>query len=184
MPKNRNSTIRKTLYTGKFVKVIHESHIVAGKAQFSREIISENEGVLIIVTNEEDQICLIKQRRGAQDYQYELPAGAIKKGETPLQAAQRELREETGLVARHWKLLSRQTNGANSEGDNYYFSAKVTKAKSMLGSTQLDADEDIISIEFFNLKQALLISLSTHMRDLRNKAGIWLGVVTQLEQSV
>jgi ADP-ribose pyrophosphatase len=32
-----------------------------------------------------------------------IPGGAIDKGETPLQGAKRELREEAGLVAKYWK---------------------------------------------------------------------------------
>ena len=49
----------------------------------------------------EGRLALVRQYRYSVDsWQLELPAGGIEDGETPRQAAVRELREETGLVAR------------------------------------------------------------------------------------
>ena len=42
-------------------------------------------------------------RLPAEDYLWEIPAGRIDPGENALQAAQRELGEETGLTAKSWK---------------------------------------------------------------------------------
>jgi len=57
--------------------------------------------VLIVAVNENNQFLLIKQyRRGVDDHVIEVPAGWIDKQETPQQAAQRELLEETGYQAK------------------------------------------------------------------------------------
>lgn len=45
-----------------------------------------------------------------------LPAGYINPGEEPLDAAQRELREETGFVAERWERLGAFTNDGNRGG--------------------------------------------------------------------
>ena len=53
--------------------------------------------VLVIARNKSGKILLEKQfRRGIDDFIFDIPAGWIEPGETPLQAAVRELKEETG----------------------------------------------------------------------------------------
>ena len=60
--------------------------------------INSPDGVLVLATTEPGDIILVKQFRPALGvYTLEFPAGAIDPGETPKQAACRELREETGF---------------------------------------------------------------------------------------
>jgi ADP-ribose pyrophosphatase len=58
--------------------------------------------------DDKKRILLVRQYRlPAADYLWELPAGKVDDGEKPLQAAKRELAEETGYKARKWtKLVS------------------------------------------------------------------------------
>jgi ADP-ribose pyrophosphatase len=44
-------------------------------------------------------------RHAANDYLWEVPAGRIDPGENALHAAKRELLEETGYTASHWRLI-------------------------------------------------------------------------------
>ena len=49
---------------------------------------------------EDPQVLLIRQYRyAAGEFIYEVPAGTLDAGETPLECARRELREETGCTA-------------------------------------------------------------------------------------
>lgn len=52
-------------------------------------------------------------RHGPQRVCITLPGGALDAGETPLEGAKRELREETGYEARDWKPLGSYTMNAN-----------------------------------------------------------------------
>ncbi len=57
---------------------------------------------------DKDSVILVRQYRYVQqeDFRWEMPTGGIKPGETPEQAAQRELGEEAGYVAGRLVLIS------------------------------------------------------------------------------
>ena len=60
----------------------------------------------MMAIDEKKRILLVRQYRLPADaYLWELPAGKVDEGETPLQAAKRELIEETGYRAGKWEKL-------------------------------------------------------------------------------
>ena len=62
--------------------------------------------VVVVAVTEQGQILLVRQYRiAAATVTLELPAGHVDPGETPEQAARRELLEETGYEAESFKLL-------------------------------------------------------------------------------
>lgn len=59
--------------------------------------------VVILAINPRGEICLARQHRYPLDeFTIEFPKGNIDSGETPLEAAQRELEEEAGLISNDW----------------------------------------------------------------------------------
>ncbi|MEE4242946.1 MAG: NUDIX hydrolase [Desulfopila sp.] len=62
--------------------------------------------VNIIALTSQHEIVLIRQfRYGSGRVELEIPGGAIENGESPLEAGQRELLEETGYVGRNGKVI-------------------------------------------------------------------------------
>ena len=64
----------------------------------TKELAAEGVVIYPVLKDEPDKIVMIRQYRYPLDeYLYELPAGLIDAGETPDEAAVREMKEETGL---------------------------------------------------------------------------------------
>lgn len=61
----------------------------------------------VLAVTESDEVVLVRQyRHGIAGESLELPAGVIEAGEAPLEAAQRELLEETGYAAERWEPIA------------------------------------------------------------------------------
>lgn len=75
-------------------------------------------GVAVIALTEDRRVLLVRQYRPLVGREcLELPAGGIEPGESPIEAAVRELREETGYVAARWREIRRfyPSDGTSNE---------------------------------------------------------------------
>jgi ADP-ribose pyrophosphatase len=71
--------------------------------EIKRAVVRHRGSAVMMPIDEKGRILLVRQYRlPARQFMWELPAGRMDEGETVLQAAKRELREETGLKARKW----------------------------------------------------------------------------------
>ncbi len=67
---------------------------------------ARNTSVLIVAVDANDNFLLVSEyAAGLQRYETGFPKGILESGEDPLQASNRELREETGFSATHLELL-------------------------------------------------------------------------------
>ena len=75
--------------------------------EIKRAIVQHGGSAVMMPIDDRNRILLVRQYRlPARASLWELPAGRVDKGETVLQAAKRELREETGFKAKKWTKLA------------------------------------------------------------------------------
>ena len=88
---------------------------IYGKVHF------KNLAIAIVPLTEEGELYLVGQYRFTLNaYSWELPEGGCPEGTDPLEAARRELKEETGLVAKRWTELFNM-HLSNSVSDEYAY---------------------------------------------------------------
>jgi len=121
-------------------------------------VVECGESVFILAVDADKNILLVKLfRYPTQDEGWELPAGGVEEGETPLAAAKRELREETGLHAESWRELGTfdAMNGMTDSVVHVFAAADLRPA----GSDE-QAEEGISRVEAFP-PQAILHMIRT-----------------------
>src|SRR5215831_10322097 len=74
--------------------------------EIRRSVVRHVGSAVMMAVDEKKRVLLVRQYRlPAEKNLWELPAGRLDPGEKPLQAAKRELAEETGYSAKKWKKL-------------------------------------------------------------------------------
>src|SRR5579871_2116505 len=74
--------------------------------EIKRAIVQHAGSAVMMAVDERNRVLLVRQYRlPARASMWELPAGRLDPGESPLKAAKRELKEETGYQAKKWKKL-------------------------------------------------------------------------------
>ena len=96
---------------------------------------------VVAIDQEGRWVCVRQFRMGSRSLALEIPGGMIDAGETPLQAAQRELLEETGYTSDNWRELGWvHPNPAFQLNRCFTYLAQDCK---LTGQLQQDPGEDI-----------------------------------------
>lgn len=108
---------------------------IYGKVHF------KNLAVGIVPVDQDGNTYLVGQfRYTLNTWSWEIPEGGCPIGNDPLEGAKRELREETGLTAKRWKLLQRVhlSNSISDEEGLIYLAEDLSPGPNALDDTEAD----------------------------------------------
>ncbi|MGB6130500.1 MAG: NUDIX hydrolase [Acidobacteriaceae bacterium] len=155
------------VYAGKLFRVLAEDiQEPNGKTTF-REVIRHGGSAVILAIdrrkNKKDPLVLIERqfRHAAQQYLYEVPAGKMEPNEDNLEAAKRELLEETGYTAKKWSKLVKYfaSPGFLGEWMQIFLAEDLTP-----GEARPDEDE-WLELQFVPLSEVLRLIDAGKIRD-------------------
>ena len=160
---------REEIFKGHVVHLVVDRVELENGHETSREVVEHPGGVTIAALTPEGELLFVRQYR----YPYgeellELPAGKLERGEDPLESGKRELREETGASAQHFRDIGKfyPTPGYCGEIIHMYFASGLT-----FGEQDLDADE-FLTMQRIPLAKAVRMVLENEIRDGKTQAAV------------
>jgi len=98
---------------------------------------------IIAITNKREVVLIEQFRYGVEKVILEIPGGLIDEGETPKNAAKRELAEETGFSAEKWILLGESNPNPAIQNNKIYHFLALNASKT--GNVNFDENESVIT---------------------------------------
>jgi ADP-ribose pyrophosphatase len=157
-------------YENNWIQVVHQNVLnpSGGKGIYGT-VNFKNIAVGVVPVDKENNTWLVGQYRfPLNEYSWEIPEGGCPIGEEILACAQRELKEETGLIAQKWTMVSKlhTSNSVCNEVAYIFLAEELTQSESQPEETEQ------LQVKKVSLKDALEMVLVDKITDSMSVAGI------------
>ncbi|HEX3082743.1 MAG TPA: NUDIX domain-containing protein [Candidatus Saccharimonadia bacterium] len=152
----------KKVFAGQIFDVYHWEQDMFDGTKATFEMLGRPDTLQVLAVKDGKLVVLHEQQPGSKPF-YGMPGGRHDHpGETELEAAKREMLEETGMTFKHWKLIEVVQPHTKIEWFVYLFVASGFEAQS---SPHLDAGEKI-EVELVSLERARELAAGPDVRHL------------------
>jgi ADP-ribose pyrophosphatase len=169
----------KPIYEGKVISLQVDTVRLPNGETSTREIV-RHPGAVCVLALLDDKMLVVEQYRKALGRSLvEIPAGKLEPGEDPLEAAKRELEEETGYRCDSLRLVSSfyTSPGFADELLHLYVAENLVK-----GTVKLDEDE-FLECEAISLDQAKAYMADRRIGDAKTMTAVYAWQVYKLTGS-
>ncbi len=159
------------IHQGRVFKLFRDNVTLQNGVTLDLDVIRHpGASAIVPVTHNHDIILIRQYRYAAGDFIWEIPAGTLEPGESPLVCAERELIEETGFKASEWEKLGEiiPVPGYSDERIHLFLARGLNPSRQ-----KLDSDE-ILDVEILPFDDALSMIRSGKIIDGKTITGIFL----------
>ena len=161
---------REEIFKGQILHVVRDTVSLPNGESATREMCLHVGAVAVLPLLSDGRVVMERQFRYPHGRVFfEIPAGKLNfKGEDPLDAAARELREETGAVAGKYTFLGEldTTPALIDEKIHLYLAEDIT-----FGERELDSDE-FLDVEFVPLRELFGMVMSGEIKDAKTQVAV------------
>jgi ADP-ribose pyrophosphatase len=178
---------REVLHEGNYISLYRDVVTDAAGEHRLREVVVHPGAVAILALLDDGRLLLVRQyRHAAGEVCLEIPAGTLDRlpdggVEPPLEAAERELTEETGYRAASWRRLAAffTAPGFATEEMHLFLATNLAPVDGYAGP----APDERLELELMPWRDALELALSGGIRDAKTLVGVlWLTRLAETEE--
>ena len=160
------------IYDGYIVKVFKDSVSLGDSGNSTREVVRHKGAAAVLAVDEKGLAYFVEQFRYPIDKPlFEVPAGKIDEGETPIQCAKRELLEECGLTAEKWTDLGPMLSSPGFCDEVIH----LFLAENLLEGAPNPDEDEFLDVKKLPLSEALHILRNNLIQDAKTQVLILRG---------
>jgi 8-oxo-dGTP pyrophosphatase MutT (NUDIX family) len=157
------------IFSGRVIRVNVETVRLPNGHVTDLEIIHHPGGAAAVAVDRDGRVCLLRQfRHAAEGWIWELPAGKLEPDEPPFSTVQRELTEETGFRARHWRPLGPYLSSPGVFTETVH----LFLAQDLEPGNSAHEPAELIEVHWMDLTEACRWALDGTIRDGKTVVGL------------